>query len=231
VAGIVLAKKRNGLFWLCVLVGMPLWLFGKSQPERPSQTTTPSISQHEVLAPAPKIDIPVPPVVAPRSTKQITARIPAEMQVAPTTKEFRFVFGAKVNVRTFPDTTSTKVTTLNQGTKVIVLKESGDWARIQIGETQGFVLKKYLLSKKLLTVTTSPPTLKKVAKPSVDVNAIVERIIANSIASYSGRCPCPYHTDRAGRSCGRRSAYSRPGGASVICFADDVTPEMIASFN
>ena len=35
---------------------------------------------------------------------------------------------------------------------------------------------------------------------------IKQAIIAESIASYSGSCPCPYNRDRAGRSCGRRSA-------------------------
>lgn len=28
-------------------------------------------------------------------------------------------------------------------------------------------------------------------------------IIQESLASYPGNCPCPYNTDRAGRSCGR----------------------------
>lgn len=37
-------------------------------------------------------------------------------------------------------------------------------------------------------------------------------------ASRSGSCDCPYDTDSAGRSCGSRSAYSRPGGASPICY-------------
>jgi hypothetical protein len=35
---------------------------------------------------------------------------------------------------------------------------------------------------------------------------IKDEIVQASIASYSGSCPCPYHRDRAGRSCGRRSA-------------------------
>lgn len=50
-----------------------------------------------------------------------------------------------------------------------------------------------------------------------------QAIIRQSIASYSGNCPCPYNTDRAGRRCGARSAYSRPGGASPKCFASDVS--------
>jgi hypothetical protein len=56
---------------------------------------------------------------------------------------------------------------------------------------------------------------------------IRQRLIRQSIAAYSGSCPCPYSRDRAGRSCGGRSAYSRPGGAAPLCFARDVTPTMI----
>jgi hypothetical protein len=57
-----------------------------------------------------------------------------------------------------------------------------------------------------------------------------QAIIRESIASYPGNCPCPYNTDRAGRSCGRRSAYSRPGGYSPICYDTDVTPAMIDEY-
>ncbi|MBD2472387.1 hypothetical protein [Nostoc sp. FACHB-145] len=37
----------------------------------------------------------------------------------------------------------------------------------------------------------------------------------------SGSCSCPYDIDKAGRSCGGRSAYSRPGGSHPICYLDD----------
>ena len=40
-------------------------------------------------------------------------------------------------------------------------------------------------------------------------------------AAVSGSCDCPYDTDRRGRSCGKRSAYSRPGGRSPICYMRD----------
>jgi hypothetical protein len=57
---------------------------------------------------------------------------------------------------------------------------------------------------------------------------IKDEIVRLSIASYSGSCPCPFNRDRAGRSCGRRSAYSRPGGAASLCYAEDVTAKMVA---
>ena len=67
---------------------------------------------------------------------------------------------------------------------------------------------------------------KKASKEKSDAE-IRQEVIALSIASYSGSCPCPYNKDRAGRNCGRRSAYSRPGGKSPLCYAEDVTQKMV----
>lgn len=58
---------------------------------------------------------------------------------------------------------------------------------------------------------------------------LAKRLIAESIAGYDGPCACPYQHDRAGRSCGRRSACNRPRGAKPLCFAADVTPEMLSA--
>jgi hypothetical protein len=55
-------------------------------------------------------------------------------------------------------------------------------------------------------------------------------LIDESIAAYSGNCPCPYSTMRNGRSCRGRSAYSRPGGEAPLCYAKDVTAEMVRAY-
>jgi hypothetical protein len=47
---------------------------------------------------------------------------------------------------------------------------------------------------------------------------------------HRGSCPYPYSTDRAGRKCGARSAYSKPGGASPICYETDVTHKMVDDY-
>lgn len=52
-------------------------------------------------------------------------------------------------------------------------------------------------------------------------------LIQRSIAAYSGNCPCPYSVMRNGRRCGGNSAYSKPGGASPLCYPTDVTAAMI----
>jgi hypothetical protein len=60
--------------------------------------------------------------------------------------------------------------------------------------------------------------------------AIAQILIEDSIANYSGNCPCPYNAARYGSRCGKRSAYSRPGGYSPLCFKEDVTKEMVQEY-
>ena len=59
---------------------------------------------------------------------------------------------------------------------------------------------------------------------------IIQNIISESIANYSGNCPCPYNRASNGSSCGRRSAYSKVGGYAPVCYARDVTPAMISTY-
>ncbi|WP_072034319.1 hypothetical protein [Pectobacterium fontis] len=56
---------------------------------------------------------------------------------------------------------------------------------------------------------------------------IKERLIQESISTYSGNCPCPYNSARNGSKCGKRSAWSRVGGYSPLCYKKDVTKKMI----
>lgn len=51
-------------------------------------------------------------------------------------------------------------------------------------------------------------------EPVLSNEDVRQRIISESIGSYSGSCPCPYNTARNGSRCGGRSAYSRPGGTT-----------------
>ncbi|MBC7981788.1 hypothetical protein H7X65_01800 [Candidatus Parcubacteria bacterium] len=47
-------------------------------------------------------------------------------------------------------------------------------------------------------------------------------MIRKSIQGYKGSCPCPYNTMKNGRSCGKNSAWSKPGGASPLCYVSDI---------
>lgn len=60
--------------------------------------------------------------------------------------------------------------------------------------------------------------------------AIAQILIEDSIASYSGNCPCPYNSARNGSRCGKRSAYNRAGGYAPLCFKEDVSKEMVQEY-
>lgn len=60
-----------------------------------------------------------------------------------------------------------------------------------------------------------------------DEQRIRRQIVEESIASYPGRCPCPYNVTRNGSSCGGRSAWSRKGGYAPICYENEVPREMV----
>ncbi len=58
--------------------------------------------------------------------------------------------------------------------------------------------------------TEKPSPVQRTVKPSPSPPQSPQPIRA----SQAGNCECPYDTDRAGRACGKRSAYSRLGGRS-----------------
>ena len=65
---------------------------------------------------------------------------------------------------------------------------------------------------------------------SVTDDRIRQIIIQQSISSYPGTCACPYSTMRNGRRCGRRSAYSKPGGYDPLCYKRDIPDQMVEQF-
>lgn len=70
---------------------------------------------------------------------------------------------------------------------------------------------------RLATVKKAAPKVRKI-------------LIRESIDSYPGSCPCPYNRASNGSACGRRSAYSREGGYGPLCYARDVTLEMVEAY-
>ncbi len=59
---------------------------------------------------------------------------------------------------------------------------------------------------------------------------IIQEIIYNSISSYDGKCACPYQRTSNGSRCGKRSAYSKPGGYEPLCFPKDITEDILNVF-
>lgn len=87
-------------------------------------------------------------------------------------------------------------------------------------------MKSFFFAFLLLLFLTGGTALAQEGLPSDDI--LKQQLIDQSIRNYSGRCPCPYHTDRAGHRCGKRSAYSRRGGYTPLCYPTDITPQMLA---
>ena len=57
------------------------------------------------------------------------------------------------------------------------------------------------------------------------VDKTPEQLINESIAKYPGQCPCPYSIMTNGYRCGKRSAYSKPGGYEPLCYESDIIGE------
>jgi len=192
----------------------------------PSSTAT-APSAPAKLAP----DQPPKPLTPSTPAKRSTPVPPAQDAERP---QSRFVRGNSVALRQSPNAKASILDRLNRGKRVIVLAHDGQWSRVRDDLTQreGWVASR-LLSDDAPVAKREAPEVKQTVevKPKISPSIIIQRIIAESIAGYPGTCACPYSTDRRGRKCGSRSAYSKPGGYSPICFAGDVSRSMIEAYN
>lgn len=228
-AGGLSMKKR---YWL--LCG--LLLFGISKlGESPSKSgvATPSPSYPSSVTPASKasapdaeksFETPTPKDVAPQPSSGSRSNEPLEA---------KFISGNRIALRDAPNPKARIKDRLDAGKKVGLLEQDGQWSRIRDSLTQkeGWIASRFLSDKQPRRERATKPAEKTVkSTPSISPSIIIQRIIAESVASYPGSCACPYSTDRGGRRCGNRSAYSKPGGYSPICFAGDVTKSMIDAY-
>jgi SH3-like domain-containing protein len=191
-----------------------------SQGESPVAVMEPPVnSQNRPIA---KTEKPIP-------SPQV--KLAPEPQQIPATFEQRFVSGNRVALRSGPSQKDAVIDRLETGRAVDLIESGSEWSKVRDPLTRrvGWIASHLLRSERTQKVSKPQPTPTPpvVRKKSVDNGTIIARIIEESIASYLGSCPCPYNTDRGGRRCGKRSAYSRPGGYDPICFAGDVTPDMI----
>jgi uncharacterized protein YraI len=135
-----------------------------------------------------------------------------------------YVDASRLNVRNGPSTENKQIWTLKRDQRVATYQREGDWVFVKGQRFEGWVHGGYLTPNK------SQPKPKVITKPKISDNQIAKQLIARSIGLYRGACPCPYNRMRNGRRCGSNSAYSRPGGASPLCYASDITPGMISDY-
>lgn len=142
-----------------------------------------------------------------------------------------YVTGSSVNLRAGPGTSYARTGGFVRGTMLRPTgARDGDWIEVRDpgGGASGWMHGEYLSTTRRqpdrqLAMREAAP------RAPVDAADVRRRIIARSIAAYPGSCPCPYNVDRAGRRCGGRSAYSRPGGRAPLCFPGDVSAAMVAA--
>lgn len=77
----------------------------------------------------------------------------------------------------------------------------------------------------VLSLTIATPSFAK--KSVLSSEQVKQLIIEESISEYPGPCACPFNRASNGSKCGKRSAWSKPGGYSPVCYKDEVTKEMV----
>ncbi|MGC4409958.1 SH3 domain-containing protein [Rhizobium rosettiformans] len=185
---------------------------------------------------------PQPAVVSPEQSPQAVASdqpgatTQPSIQAAPA--ETMYVTGSGVAFRAGPGTANSILDRFDKGREVMRVNMSADWSQVrdQLTQRTGWIATRFLSKSQPAreaprqTKSQQPPQQQPRSVPAISDATIVQRIIAQSIERYSGSCPCPYSRDRRGRQCGKRSAYSKPGGYAPVCFAEDVSRDMIAAF-
>ncbi|WP_366875339.1 SH3 domain-containing protein [uncultured Roseobacter sp.] len=159
---------------------------------------------------------------------------PPDAPVTPSAeKTTLFVSGSRVNVRKGPGTNHSVIGQLVLGEAVKQVSTAAGWKEIETRHGVGWMSAKYLADTKPKVETRQPKSNRKrqIALPtSREKQAARNEIIRQSLSSYPGSCPCPYNTDRAGRRCGKRSAWSKPGGYSPICYDSDVSEARLNTY-
>ncbi len=217
------------------------WLFGSDDPKdttalQPARVAAPEVAQSAervVTPPTQTVEKSKKPVVVAALPKKQTQPAKRIEPPKPTVSVTRYVDASRLNVRNGASKQSKVIWTLKRDQKVQVERTEGDWSYLKGNRFEGWVFSSYLSLK------PAPKTVRKRVTPTVkkrkkvtgkSVASIKRLLIKRSHAYYPGNCPCPYNTDRAGRRCGKRSAYSRPGGRSPLCYNRDVTTAMIRNY-
>lgn len=122
----------------------------------------------------------------------------------------------KVRVRVAPDTGSRIITTLPLGDLVQTNGQQGDWYNVTVSARIGWIHGDYLSEAKPVELTSTTPVAPAAASDDGNVS---EHASGDPVRdALVGRCDCPYDLMRNGRLCGGRSAYSKPGGRSPVCY-------------
>lgn len=170
-------------------------------------------------APPPRQPSIVSPSAEPTAAKpEATATTPQPFYTAPSSRtqsEERLFTTRKVKMRVDASVDAGELAILPAGAQVVALGRRGDWHSVRFGGHTGWISSRYL----------SPDMPRRAVSPVPAVPRQMTRSSSQPVRSGQplrkpmvGRCDCPYDLMRNGRLCGGRSAYSRPGGRSPICY-------------
>lgn len=142
-----------------------------------------------------------------------------------------YVIGSRVNVRTSPSLKGRSIGQLAQGSKVNLLSSADGWSQVETSLGLGWMASRFLAPNAPDVGQGGASKPRAVAAPSSkEIQDAKNEIIRQSITAYPGSCPCPYNSDRAGRRCGGRSAWSKPGGYDPICYDSDISQERLTTY-
>lgn len=187
-------------------------------------------------APRTAISSPSVPTARPPALPAAAAPPAPQSVAAPLAATGRFyVTASTLNVRDAPSTSGRVLGKLSRGQQLAATGLQGDWLSVRLTDGRtGWLHSDYVSATpppvRVLATPTPQPVEPKAVPSAQPRSQVVRLIIERSIQNYPGNCPCPYNVDRAGRRCGARSAYSKPGGASPICYEGDVTWQMVRAF-
>lgn len=214
-----------------VAIGAALWFIG--------QLGSGSRAPPSSSGPSPQAVAPSRPM-APQSSSPASLAPPTSSTILPKAPDLARlqVRGSDVAFRAGPSRDAAIIDRLAKGLKLEEIDRAGEWSKVRHPVTgrDGWVFSG-LLSPMDGQGEGEPakpakpiPEVRPPTAPALSIAAIAQRLIAESRASYPGSCACPYDTDRGGRRCGARSAYSRPGGYAPICYESDVTAQMVERY-
>ncbi len=125
---------------------------------------------------------------------------------------------ARVNMRTEASLTARVSTVIGKGKRVNVVNYRSGWFSVTYANRTGWISERYL-AENPPPLPQNPVSAPRIMAPPAANRAVSAHQSGQPIRSpYVGTCDCPYDVMRNGRSCGGRSAYSRPGGRSPVCY-------------
>ena len=214
-------KKRSSGLWFILLLALPLaWCGGRESADDRVATSTPAplvstpaapiVSKPAAHAPAaaPLTPSALEHVTVPSTAPDVSSGPPPETLYATT----------KLNVRGRPNSSAPVIGNLAQGDSVETGEERNGWRRVSVPGGEGWVSSRYLADRPP-PVAAPPPPSRTIARVAADPDDEDDSGGDTPIREpYVGTCDCPYDQMRNGRSCGGRSAYSKPGGRKPKCY-------------